>query len=97
MTGKLDKLERQMERFDWVPQQRGLRFIVVNKESGEVVNDCSGYGFKSSAAAEKWIEYMQQQVGIIKNQRHDPNIKTYIRILRSLGYTVIPPKKHKED
>ncbi len=95
--GKLDKLERQMERFDWVPQQRGLRFIVVNKETGEVVNDCNGYGFKSSEAADKWIEYMQQQVGIIKDQRHDPNIKTYIRILRSLGYTVIPPKKHKED
>ena len=95
--GKLDKLERQMERFDWVPQQRGLRFIVVNKETGEVVNDCNGYGFKSSAAADKWIEYMQQQVGIIKDQRQDPNIKTYIRILRSLGYTVIPPKKHKED
>ena len=95
--GKLDKLERQMERFDWIPQQRGLRFIVVNKENGEVVNDCNGYGFKSSAAADKWIEYMQQQVGIIKDQRQDPNIKTYIRILRSLGYTVIPPKKPKED
>ena len=95
--GKLDKLERQMERFDWVPQQRGLRFIVINKETGEVVNDCNGYGFKSCAAADKWIGYMQQQVGIIKDQRHDSNIKTYIRILRSLGYTVIPPKKHKED
>lgn len=95
--GKLDKLERQMERFDWIPQQRGMRFIVVNKETGEVVNDCNGYGFKSSAAAGKWIEYMQQQVGIIKDQRHDPNIKKYIRILRSLGYTVTPPKKHKED
>ncbi len=89
---KLAKLERQMERFDWVSQQRGLRFIVVNKETGEVINDCSGYGFKSQAACDSWIEYMQRQVGIVKDLKPNPEIKKYIDTLTSMGYTVIPPK-----
>ena len=66
--GQLEKLESQMERMDWVPQRHGLRFVVVNRETGEVVNDANGYGYKTEAKCWSFIRMMQKQVGIEADQ-----------------------------
>ena len=62
--GQLEKLESQMERMDWVPQRQGTRFVVVNRETGDVVNDANGYGYKTEEKCRSFIRMMQKQVGI---------------------------------
>ena len=66
--GQLEKLESHMERMDWVPQRQGLRYVVVNRETGEVVNDANGYGYKTEEKCWSFIRMMQKQVGIDVDQ-----------------------------
>ena len=66
--GQLEKLESQMDRLYWEPQLQGSRFVVVNSETGEVVNDANGYGFKTEEKCKSFIRMMQKQVGIEVDQ-----------------------------
>lgn len=90
-----DKIEKHAERWNWIPSRRGLRYMVVDKETGEIVNDCNGYGFKTQDKCVAWIRFMQQQVGIDVDKefiKPAADIETCIRVLESKGYKIIPPK-----
>ena len=90
------KIERHAERWNWIPARRGTRWVVVDKETGEIVSDCNGYGFKTQDKCVSWIKYMQQQVGIDIDKKHiqpEPDVETCIRVLQAKGYKVTPPQK----
>jgi hypothetical protein len=57
-------IEKKAERWNWTPAKRKDRYVVVNRDTGEIVNDANGYGFKNEEKCWSWIKMMQRQVGI---------------------------------
>lgn len=43
-------------------KQNDKRFVMVNIETGEIVDDCRGYGFKSKHAAYSCFGYKQTRI-----------------------------------
>lgn len=95
----MKNIDKHDDRWDWVPQRQGLRFVVVNEQTGEIVNDANGYGYKTEQKCRAWIRMMQLQVGIDTSlmpqrpTRDQQAIDDAIRLLKSKGYTITPPKK----
>jgi len=88
--GQLEKLESQMERLYWEPRRRGMRYVVVNSETGDVVNDAGGYGYKTEAKCWSFIRMMQKQVGIEVDA-------TMQNLVQQHGRVVFIPKDVIED
>ena len=89
-----DKIDKKSERINWVSSKSGLRWVAVDKETGEIVNDCNGYGFRTREKCMNWIRYMQKQVSIGPDKKYiisDPDVATCIRVLKAKGYQIIPP------
>ena len=52
------------KRENWVPQLINGKYVIIDKETKEVINDFQGYGSKSEQKCWNWIHNQQQQVGI---------------------------------
>lgn len=69
------KIEKKAERWNWVPTLQKNRYVVVNKDTGEIVNDANGYGYKNEEKCWSWIRMMQRQVGIDIKSTSEPKSK----------------------
>lgn len=64
-----DKTNNKKVPENWTVIPRGDRFIIVERETNNVIDDAQGYGFKTKDGAYKAAYYKLNQKSIIHKQR----------------------------